>query len=150
MSKLTDFLDGDIFDTIIKIGSKAFGSGGSDEPSKGFATRHSAQTSFPMPDAPRGTYGYITGTPYQLNASRQAMTQLERLMEVRNKAMQTGVDALANKYVRDAINSANTVSGKDLSAVIREGMSNTKADGYYMMHNHPTGSPNITLGSTKI
>ena len=136
MSKLTDFLDGDIFDTIIKIGSKAFGSGGgSDEPSKGFATRHSAQTSFPMPDAPRGTYGYITGTPYQLNASRQAMTQLERLMEVRNSSMQTGVDALANKFVRDAINSTNTVSGKKLFGTSVTG---------------GTGSPNITLGSTTI
>ena len=133
----TDFLDGDIFDTIIKIGSKAFGSGGggSDEPSKGFATRHSAQTNFPTPDAPKGMYGYITGTPYQLNASRQAMTQLERLMEVRNNSMQTGVDALANKFVRDAINSTNTVSGKKLFGTSVTG---------------GTGSPNIKLGSTSV
>ena len=126
----TDFLDGDIFDTIIKIGSKAFGksdSGGGE----GFATRHSAQTNFPSPDAPQGMYGYITGTPYQLNASRQMITQLERLMEPRNGAMQTGVDALANKYVRDAINTANTVSGKKLF-----GTSVTAG----------TGSPNIPLG----
>ena len=130
----TDFLDGDIFDTIIKVGSKAFGksdSGGGE----GFATRHSAQTNFPMPDAPQGMYGYITGTPYQLNASRQMITQLERLMEPRNGAMQTGVDALANKYVRDAINTANTVSGKKLF-----GTSVTAG----------TGSPNISLGSTSV
>ena len=41
------------------------------------------------------------------------------------------------------------VSGKDLSAVIREGMSNTKADGYYMMHNHPTGSPEPSKADLK-
>ena len=131
----TDFIDGDIFKTIVNIGSKAFGSGGSDESSKGFATRHSAQTSFPMPDAPQGMYGYITGTPYQLNASRQMITQLERLMEVRNTSMQTGVDALANKYVSDAINSTNTVSGKKLFGTSVTG---------------GTGQPNIPLGSTKI
>ena len=135
MSKLTDFLDGDIFDTIIKIGSKAFGRGDSDEPSKGFATRHSAQTNFPTPDAPQGYKGYISGSGYQLAASRQAMTQLERLMEVRNNSMQTGVDALANKFVRDAINSTNTVSGKKLFGTSVTG---------------GTGSPNIKLGSTSV
>ena len=131
----TDFIDGDIFKTIVNIGSKAFGSGDSDEQSKGFATRHSAQTRFPMPDAPQGYKGYISGSGYQLAASRQMITQLERLMEVRNKAMQTGVDALANKYVRDAINSTNTVSGKKLFGTSVTG---------------GTGQPNIPLGSTKI
>ena len=126
----------DWVDIAIKVGSKAFGSGGGDDtPSEGLATRHSAQTKFPMPDEVKGTYGYITGTPYQVNASRQMITQLERLMEPRNGAMQTGVDALANKYVRDAINTANTVSGKKLF-----GTSVTAG----------TGSPNISLGSTSV
>ena len=125
----------DWIDLAIQVGAKAFGSGGDDKPSEGFATRHSAQTKFPMPDAVKGTYGYITGTPYQVNASRQMMTQLERLMEIRNTSMQTGVDALANKYVRDAINSANTVSGKKLF-----GTSVTSG----------TAAPNISLGSTKL
>ena len=125
----------DWIDIAVKIGSEAFGSGGDDKPSEGFATRHSAQTKFPMPDAVKGTYGYITGTPYQVNASRQMMTQLERLMEIRNTSMQTGVDALANKYVRDAINSTNTVSCKKLF-----GTSVTSG----------TGAPNISLGSTKL
>ena len=125
----------DWIDLAIQVGAKAFGSGGDDKSSEGFATRHSAQTKFPMPDAVKGTYGYITGTPYQVNASRQMMTQLERLMEIRNTSMQTGVDALANKYVRDAINSTNTVSGKKLF-----GTSVTSG----------TGAPNISLGSTKL
>ena len=125
----------DWIDLAIQVGAKAFGSGGDDKPSEGFATRHSAQTKFPMPDAVKGTYGYITGTPDQVNATRQMMTQLERLMEIRNTSMQTGVDALANKYVRDAINSANTVSGKKLF-----GTSVTSG----------TGAPNISLGSTKL
>ena len=125
----------DWVDIAIKVGSAAFGSGGDDKPSEGFATRHSAQTKFPMPEAAKGTYGYITGTPYQVNASRQMMTQLERLMEIRNTSMQTGVDALANKYVRDAINSTNTVSGKKLF-----GTSVTSG----------TGAPNISLGGTKL
>ena len=126
----------DWVDIAVKVGSAAFGSGGDDDkPSEGFATRHSAQTKFPMPDEVKGTYGYITGTPYQVNASRQMITQLERLMEIRNKSMQTGVDALANKYVRDAITFDNTVSGKKLFGTSVTG---------------GTGAPNIALGSTKV
>ena len=125
----------DWVDIAVKVGSAAFGSGGDDKPSEGFATRHSAQTKFPMPEAVKGTYGYITGTPYQVNASRQMMTQLERLMEIRNTSMQTGVDALANKYVRDAITFDNTVSGKKLFGTSVTG---------------GTGAPNIALGSTKL
>ena len=125
----------DWIDLAIQVGAKAFGSGGDDKSSEGFATRHSAQTKFPMPEAPSGYKGYITGTGVQTAASRQMLTQLERLMEIRNTSMQTGVDALANKYVRDAINSTNTVSGKKLF-----GTSVTSG----------TGAPNISLGSTKL
>jgi len=132
MADWTDWID-----LAIKVGSAAFGSGSSGgnggAQSSGFMTRNAAATNFPMPNAPRGEYGYNTGTPYQLNASRQALTNLERLMEVRNQSMQTGFDALASIYVRDAINSTNTVSGKKLF-----GTSVTSG----------TGSPNIKLGST--
>ena len=49
--------------------------------------------------------------------------------------MQTGFDALANKYIRESINSTNTVSGKKLfGTALTSG----------------AGQPNIGLGSTKI
>ena len=132
----TDWLDDiDIIKTIVDIGSKAFGSGDDDEPTKGFVTRNTATTKFGMPEAPTGYKGYITGSGVQTARSRQAMTQLERLMEIRNKSMQTGVDALANRYIRDAINSNNSVSGKKLFGTSVTG---------------GTGAPNIALGSTKI
>ena len=126
----------DWLDIAIKVGTAAFGS--KDEPEgggKGFLTRHTAQTQFPMPEAPRGHKGYITGTGVQTAASRQVITQLERLMEIRNANMQTGFDSLSNKYIRDAINSTNTVSGKKLFGTSLTG---------------GAGQPNIPLGSTKI
>ena len=126
----------DWIDLAIKVGAAAFGS--KDEPEgggKGFLTRHTAQTEFPMPEAPRGHKGYITGTGVQTAASRQVITQLERLMEIRNANMQTGFDSLSNKYIRDAINSTNTVSGKKLFGTSLTG---------------GAGQPNIPLGSTKI
>jgi len=127
-------------DYAIKVGVKAFAS--DDEPAadggKGFVTRHTARTEFPMPEAPRGYKGYITGTAgkgVQTAASRQMITQLERLMEIRNASMQTGFDSLANKYIRESINSTNTVSGKKLFGTSLTG---------------GAGQPNIGLGSTKI
>ena len=63
------------------------------------------------------------------------ITQLERLMEIRNASMQTGFDSLANKYIRNSINSTNTVSGKKLFGTSLTG---------------GAGQPNIALGSTKI
>ena len=124
-------------DYAIKIGVEAFAS--KDEPAadggKGFVTRHTARTEFPMPEAPRGYKGYITGTGVQTAASRQMITQLERLMEIRNASMQTGFDSLANKYIRNSINSTNTVSGKKLFGTSLTG---------------GAGQPNIGLGSTKI
>ena len=126
----------DWLDIAIKVGTAAFGS--KDEPEgggKGFLTRHTAQTEFPMPEAPRGHKGYITGTGVQTAASRQMITQLERLMEIRNASMQTGFDSLANKYIRNSINSTNTVSGKKLFGTSLTG---------------GAGQPNIALGSTKI
>jgi len=47
-------------------------------------------------------------------------------------------NAITNR-LPGAVMGLDDVSGKDLSVVIKEGMSNTKADGYYMMHNHPSG-----------
>ena len=126
----------DWLDFAIKVGVAAFAP--KDEPQgdgKGFVTRHTARTDFPMPAAPRGYKGYITGTGVQTAASRQVITQLERLMEIRNTAMKTGVDSLANKYIRESINSTNTVSGKRLF-----GTSLTSG----------AGQPNISLGSTKV
>ena len=127
----------DWLDFAIKVGVKAFGSKGDDGDGdgKGFVTRYTAQTEFPMPEAPRGHKGYITGTGVQTAASRQVITQLERLMEIRNASMQTGFDALANKYIREAINSTNTVRGKKLFGTSLTG---------------GVGQPNIPLGSTKL
>lgn len=132
----TDWLDDiDIIKTIVDIGSKAFGSGGDGEPTKGFVTNKTAKTQFDMPEAPKGYKGYISGSGVQTARSRQAITQLERLMEIRNKSMQTGADALANKYIRDSISMNNSVSGKKLFGTSVTG---------------GTGQPNIALGSTKI
>jgi len=47
-------------------------------------------------------------------------------------------NAISNR-LPGAVMGLNDVSGKDLSAVVISGMRNTGADGYYMMHNHPSG-----------
>ena len=130
-----DLLNNPLVKMVIDVGASALGSGDEPEAGKGFVTQHTARTKFDMPEIPRGYKGYITGTGYQTAASRQMITNLERLMEIRNKSMQTGFDALANKYIRESINSTNTVSGKKLfGTALTSG----------------AGQPNIGLGSTKI
>ena len=47
-------------------------------------------------------------------------------------------NAITNR-LPGAVMGLDDVSGRDLSAIIISGMRNTGADGYYMMHNHPSG-----------
>jgi len=73
-------------------------------------------SSVKMPDVPEAAY--VGGTSLaQLSSlkSRQLATQLERLMNPRNQAMRTGVEALANSYIRNALATSNKITNRALT-----------------------------------
>jgi len=80
------------------------------------------------------------GTPappsaYNAINSRQKLTQLELLMEPRNKIMQTGYDALRNMYYINSIQKTNKLGSHEIYS------KSTAAS---------SDRPNIDLGSTKV
>ena len=69
-----------------------------------------------MPEAPTGAYvGGTSLASLSSLKSRQLATQLERLMNPRNQAMRTGVEALANSYIRNALSTSNRITNRAIS-----------------------------------
>lgn len=68
---------------------------------------------FEFPSTPTGTYGYTGLTRTGVSAQKN-LTELERLLSPVNRIQNNGYNALANRYVLQAIQTNNIVSNRSL------------------------------------